>query len=156
MKIALYETITPGNIGAVARVMKNFGFKELFLIRPQCDHLSEEAFQRACHGDIVLKKTKIISEEELFDHYVVGTTSKAFTRKAHRQAVTPKNANFLPENTVLLFGREDNGLPNEVLKKCNSLINIPTGTKYSSLNLSHSVAIILYELRDKKPKKKLL
>ena len=40
------------------------------------------------------------------------------------------------------------------MKKCNSLINIPTGTKYTSLNLSHAVAIILYELRDKKPKKK--
>lgn len=147
MKIALFETITPGNIGAVARSMKNFGFRELLLINPQCEYLSEEAFQRACHGVDVLEKAQLISEHELFKHYVAGTTSKAFTRKTHRQAVTPGELSFLPDNAVLLFGREDNGLPNTVLEQCETVINIPTSTSYSSLNLSHAVTIILYELR---------
>jgi len=156
MKVALLETITAGNIGAVARVMKNFGFKELLLINPLCDHLSEQAFQRACHASDLLKKAKVVSEQELFNHFVVGTTSKAFTRKARRQAVTPDQLSFLPENAVLLFGREDNGLPNMILEKCSAVVNIHTGTKYKSLNLSHAVAIILYGLRDKKFDKKLI
>jgi TrmH family RNA methyltransferase len=149
MKIALIETITPGNIGAVARVMKNFGFNELLLVKPKCNHLSEEAFQRACQAKTILKKAKVINEDELFKEFVVGTTSKA-SRRAHRKVVTPNNLEFLPEDAVLLFGREDNGLSNELLEKCDAVITIPTGTNYSSLNLSHSVAIILYELNNKK------
>lgn len=147
MKIALFETITPGNIGAVARAMKNFGFNELLLVKPQCSHLDDESLQRACHGVDVLDRARLISERGLFEHYVAGTTSKAFTRKTHRQAVTPDRLDFLPSESVILFGREDNGLPNRVLKKCDAVITIPTSTGYSSLNLSHAVAIILYELK---------
>ncbi len=152
MRIALYEPITPGNIGAVARVMKNFGFNELLLIRPNCNHLSEEAYQRACHAKELLNKALIISEEELFKQFVIGTTAKAFTRKAHRQAVTPEQLNFIPKNSVILFGREDNGLPNKVLSKCDAVVTIPTRTNYKSINLSHAVAIILYELTKIKPR----
>jgi len=156
MKIALFETITPGNVGAVARVMKNFGFNELLLIKPGCDHLSEDSFQRACHAGSVLENVRVITQEELFDGFVVGTTSKAFTRRAHRQAVTPDKLDFVPNDAVLLFGPEDNGLPNSVLEKCKALISIPTGTEYQSLNLSHAVAIVLYELSGKLPGKKLI
>jgi tRNA/rRNA methyltransferase len=148
MRVALLETITPGNIGAVARVMKNFGFNELLLVRPKCDHLSEEAFQRACQAQNVLEKAKVISEPELFKGFIVGTTSKA-SRRSHRKVVTPDKLDFLPQDAVLLFGREDNGLPNKVLKKCDAVITIPTCTNYPSLNLSHAVAIILYELKGK-------
>lgn len=155
MKIALHETITPGNIGAVARVMKNFGFNELLLVSPKCDYLSEEAIKRATHGIDVLQKARLISEEELFSYFVIGTTSKAFTSKAHRQAVTPDQLSYAPSDAVILFGREDNGLSNELLNKCDSLVTIMTGTKYTSLNLSHSVAVILYELRGKSVKKNL-
>nr|MBD3312167.1 hypothetical protein [archaeon] len=147
MRIALFETITPGNIGAVARAMKNFGFKELLLVNPQCSHLDNESLQRACHGVDILSEAKLVGERELFKHYVAGTTSKAFTRKTHRQAATPDKLGFLPSEAVMLFGREDNGLPNRVLKKCDTVITIPTSTSYSSLNLSHAVAIILYELK---------
>ncbi|HLE06482.1 MAG TPA: RNA methyltransferase [Candidatus Nanoarchaeia archaeon] len=155
MKIALHETITPGNIGAVSRVMKNFGFNELLLVSPKCDHLSDEAVKRATHGIDILQKAKVIREEELFSNFVIGTTSKAFTSKAHRQAVTPDQLSFAPSDAVILFGREDNGLSNDLLNKCDSLVTILTGTKYTSLNLSHSVAIVLYELRGKPVKKNL-
>ncbi len=156
IKIALYETITPGNIGAVARAMKNFGFKELLLIKPKCNYKSEEVFQRACHASNIVNNIKVISDEELFNNFVIGTTSKAFTRKAHRQPAIASKLDFIPENAVILFGREDNGLTNELLNKCNSLITIPTGTDYQSLNLSHAVTIILYELSKKSINKKLI
>lgn len=155
MKIALHETITPGNIGAVARVMKNFGLSELLLIKPQCDYQSEETYQRACHADSIIINARVISEDELFNHFVVGTTSKAFTRKPHRQAVTLREVDFLPENAVILFGREDNGLSNELLEKCDSLITIPASKDYASLNLSHAVAIMIYELTNHQVKKDL-
>jgi tRNA/rRNA methyltransferase len=154
MKIALFEPITPGNVGAVARVMKNFGFNELLLIKPKCNHLSEEAVKRACHGLDVLNNARIISEKELFTNFVIGTTCKTTTR-AHRQAVSSDNLSFAPENAVILFGREDNGLSNRLLSKCNVLTTINTGTNYNSLNLSHSVAIILYSLRKKQVIKNL-
>jgi tRNA/rRNA methyltransferase len=149
MRVALYEVITPGNVGAIARVMKNFGYKELLLIKPQCNHLASEAFQRATKAKEIVKNAKMISEDEVFTDYVVGTTSKAFTRRPHRQAVTPEELNFLPKKFTLLLGREDHGLSNELLTKCDSVITIPTSTNYSSLNISHALAIILYSLSKK-------
>lgn len=148
MRIALFEPITPGNVGAVARVMKNFGYSELLLVKPKCDFLSSDAVKRACHGVDVLRNAKLITEKELFSNFVVGTTSKAFTNRVHRHAVSCSEL-LLPDDALLLFGREDNGLSNRLLNKCDLLTTIVTGTSYSSINLSHSVAIILYCLKKK-------
>src|SRR3990167_5273384 len=77
ISVVLVEPETAGNIGAVARLMKNFDFRDLVLIHPQCDHLSAEALDRATHAKDILRRAQVekdISCLEAFD-YVIATTA---------------------------------------------------------------------------------
>ena len=74
--IILVEPENPGNIGSVARVMKNFGFKNLVLVKPKCD-INDESRRLAKHANDMLKKAKTIDFKSLEDYdYLIGTTSK--------------------------------------------------------------------------------
>lgn len=154
ISIALVEPEKAGNIGAVARVMKNFGFRELILIDPRCYHLSKEAVDRASHAKDILKKAKIadISVIGSFD-IAIATTSKLGTDyNIPRCPITPKQlAEKLNEagrksRIVIVFGRESHGLSNEEVNLCDFVVSIPSSSRYPALNLSHSAAIILYEI----------
>lgn len=156
IKIVLVEPKISGNIGAVARVMKNFDFNELVLINPQAD-IAGDAFRFAKHAQEVLDNIKIYDSLEEFCKtvtYVVGTTSKISTDKGStnvRVAVSsndPSLANILQfkGDVAILFGREDYGLTNEEIEFCDMSIHIPTSDDYKALNLAQSVAIIIYSL----------
>jgi len=148
ISVALIEPKTPGNIGAVARCMKNFGLNKLILINPKCDHLSKESLDRASHANDILKKAEKMSFDQLvkkFD-YVVATSSIVGTDyNIPRSPLTPDKLH-LYKNMVILFGREDHGLSNEEILKCDFVVTIPTSKRYASMNISHSAAIIFYEL----------
>ncbi len=150
--VILVEPSVEGNIGAVSRVMANFGYTELMLVRPKCDHLSEEALGRSKHARDILKKAKVVDALPE-DMILVGTTSalgKDFN--IQRTPVTPKQLVTLigkkKTNIGLVFGPEGPGLSNKELGECAFTVTIPTHKEYHSMNLSHSVAIILYELYD--------
>ncbi|MEM3383070.1 MAG: TrmJ/YjtD family RNA methyltransferase [Nitrososphaerales archaeon] len=154
--IALVEPIYEVNVGLIARVMKNFGLEELLLINPKVN--LNEAKKFASHGSDILEKAKIISFDELIKSFdtVIGTTAIVAKKSSNilRKALTPED---LAENLkdysgtlCLLFGRESTGLSNKELKKCDLVTSISTGTEYRTLNISHSVAIILYEILKKK------
>lgn len=152
ISVVLLEPEKPGNIGAVARVMKNFDFADLVLINPKCDHLSIESEQRAKHAVDIVRSAKIRSFDYLdqFD-YLVGTTSKLGTDyNIPRSPLTPdKLAEVIKDNDAkigIVFGRESSGLTNEEVQKCDYIVSVPSSEEYPALNLSHSVAIILYEL----------
>lgn len=151
MDIILMEPSEPGNIGAVARVMKNFGFTSLLLVNPQCDHHHDQARNRAKHAQDVLSAAKVITKKDLHDyHTLIGTTGRLGTDyNITRSPLLPHQLPMLlpGQGTCgLLFGREGTGLSNEELKKCDLLISIPTSRQYPVLNISHAVGIILYEL----------
>lgn len=152
MDIILLEPENAGNIGAVARVMANFGFENLVLINPQCDYLSEEAMGRAKHARFVLKNAKVIKVDALKNyHTLVGTTSQLGTDyNIPRSPLSPiQLAEILPinkKNVGLLFGREGIGLKNDEIELCDFVATIPSSKKYPTLNLSHSVAVLCYEL----------
>lgn len=140
-----------GNVGAIARVMSNFGFEDLVLVNPQCDYLSEEAQGRAKHARNVLKKAKVVQIDALKNyHTLIGTTSRLGTDyNIPRSPLSPSQlAEILPnkKNVGLLFGREGIGLKNEEIEMCDFVVTIPTSKKYPTMNLSHSVAVICYEL----------
>ncbi len=151
--VILWEPETPGNIGAVARAMSNFGFENLVLINPQCDYLSSEAIARSKHGYDLLKSAKVVNEGFIDTLDVkIGTSSKVGgPRNVFR---TPVDVSNLPElldlnadlKIGLIFGRESIGLKNEELEKCDFLVSIPASKENKALNLSHAVAIVLYEL----------
>ncbi len=151
--IILQEPKHEGNVGAVARAMKNFGFKKLYLVNP-CS-LGDGCLARAKHAKDVINNSEIFSSlDEVRNsvEFLVGTTG--IVNLSHRQhirnPITPREfVKYITEmhsRVGLLFGREDYGLFDNELLICDLLVTIPTNKKYPVMNLSHSVAVLLYEL----------
>jgi tRNA/rRNA methyltransferase len=149
--IVLVGTIAPGNIGSTARAMKNMGLSHLCLVRPQCK-ITDEAFWMATNAGDILRAAH--QAETLHDAiapagYVVGTTAR--TRRWRKFAAPGEMAHkalaLAAHNKVaIVFGPEDKGLSNDELQLCHDIVSIPTAPGGSSLNLSHAVMIVCYEL----------
>lgn len=153
IRIVLVEPKNEGNVGAIARAMKNFGAEKLVLVRP-CP-LGREARQRAMHGVDVLESAKTVRRLDTAlrgADLVVGTSGVDTTSEKQfaRIAITPRDfaARITPlDGTVaLLLGREDFGLLDDELRRCDVLVTIPASETYPILNVSHAAAILLYEL----------
>lgn len=151
--VILQEPKHEGNVGAVARCMKNFGFTELILVNPP--ELGDECYKRSKHAKDVInnaKNHKSLDEAIEFIDFLVGTTGVVNLNDKHhiRNPITPRQfsdyAKRLDSRVGLLFGREDYGLYQEELMQCDLLVSIPTNDIYPIMNLSHAVAVILYEL----------
>lgn len=149
MDIILIEPQTPGNIGAIARSMKNFGFKQLVLVNP-CK-ITQDARNRAKHAQEILDNAIIIdSFNELKYDMLIGTT--AITGKDYniiRSPMLPEELELEEGKIGLVFGREDTGLRNEELSKLDFAVRIPTSDEYPTLNLSHAATILMYEFTKK-------
>ncbi|MEM2121125.1 MAG: RNA methyltransferase [Candidatus Woesearchaeota archaeon] len=149
--IVFVEPENEENIGLIARVMKNFGFEQLILVNPKCK-INLKAFFVSKHASDVIKKARIVKRIFLknFD-YVIGTTAKITTDyNIIRSPLTPeiaaeKISKLKNKNIAILLGREGIGLKNKELEKCDFTITIPT-SEYKTLNVSHALAIILYEI----------
>ncbi len=153
LRVVLVEPKNEGNVGAVARAMKNFDATELVLVRP-CS-LGAEARKRAMHGVDVLEGARIVdgfAPAVRGADLVVGTSGidTASEKRFARIAIRPRElaARVSGSNGVvaLVFGREDFGLFDEDLAKCDILVTIPASPAYPILNISHAVSIVLYEL----------
>jgi len=151
ISVILVEPKYQGNIGAVARSMANSGLTDLRIVKTVPD---DEAMHRAMHGDYILKNAKIYDS---FDDAIKGFEIVAGTsdvskagNKFRRVPVSPEyfwdNYGLKGQKVALVFGREDNGLHNSELDKCNFFIKIIGNPEYPVYNLSHAVAIILYEM----------
>ncbi|MEM0121377.1 MAG: RNA methyltransferase [Thermoprotei archaeon] len=154
LRVVFVGCETGENAGFLARTMKNFGFDELWFVNPLVD-VKLLGSKTAMHALDVLHRAIITYDldDALNDvDTVVGTTSvrpvseKNFTRNY----VTPKEfAESWSKTkglTALLFGREGTGLNNAELDMCDFVVSIPTSEAYPALNISHSAAVILYEL----------
>ncbi|TDG14910.1 tRNA (cytosine(32)/uridine(32)-2'-O)-methyltransferase TrmJ [Seongchinamella unica] len=153
IRIVLVNTSHPGNIGGVARAMKNMGLSRLYLVDPR-QFPDEQAEWRAASAVDVLEDAVVTSslDEAIADcQFVVGTSARGRRipwplldprQCAERMAVASEK-----EQVAVLFGREDRGLTNDELKVCNLHLNIPTSADYSSLNLAMAVQVVCYELR---------
>ena len=150
ISVVLFEPEHPGNLGAIARSMKNFDFKDLVLINPKCE-ITQETRNRAKHAQDVLDNVRITDESVLkeFD-YLIGTTSKVGKDyNIPRVPITPQELATKIDSSKkigILIGRESDGLRNDEIEMCDFIVSIPTSTKYYSMNISHAVTIILYEL----------
>lgn len=153
IRIVLVNTSHPGNIGGVARAMKNMGLSRMYLVEPR-QFPDEQANWRAASAADVLETAVVTEslEEAIADcQFVVGTSARGRRipwplmdprQCAERMAVASDD-----EQVAVLFGREDRGLTNDELKLCNLHLNIPTSEDYSSLNLAMAVQVVCYELR---------
>ena len=152
IRVVLVDPKHPGNIGAVARAMKNMGLNELHLVRPKA-FPDAEATARASGADDVLDAARV--HEEFDDAIadcglVVGTSSRL--RHLAFDLVEPREcAQLVAEaaqvgNVAIVFGSEKYGLLNVELARCHRLVTIPTAGEYASLNLGMAVQVIAYEI----------
>lgn len=137
------------NIGAAARVMKNFGVSDLRLVRPRDGWPNPKAIDMAKHASDVIENAKIFetTQEAVADLTYVGATS-ARMRDMVKPLYTPRQATeYLVKEakTGILFGPERMGLCNEDIVLADCLVTIPVSEEYPSINLAQSVAIISYE-----------
>jgi TrmH family RNA methyltransferase len=152
VSIVLVYTKTPANIGAVARCMMNMGLSRLILVRPPAD-ANNDALKLAAGAEQVLHSAKRFDKlkDAVADHGLVIGTSRHRARN-RRNVHSPREAAarialLLAGNRVaLVFGREVNGLEKEDLALCHELIAIPSSAAFPSLNLSHAVMVVAYEL----------
>lgn len=154
IRIVLVETTHPGNIGAVARAMKNMCLYQLVLVNPQCDHLSDEAMARAAGAQDLLQTTQVQPDlvTAVADcQMVVGSSARQ--RSTVWTELEPADCakllmNQAPTGPVsLVFGRESSGLSAAELDVCTHLVHIPANPEYSSLNIAMAVQVLAYELR---------
>jgi TrmH family RNA methyltransferase len=150
--IVLVETSHAGNIGAVARAMKNMCFGRLRLVAPK-SFPSTEATSRAAGADNILSAAIVYSTlaAAVADcQLVIGASARR--RTISWPELTPKECaakitdDAAPQQrTALVFGRENSGLTNEELDLCHYLLHIPCNPHYSSLNIAAAVQVICYE-----------
>ncbi|NTW61016.1 MAG: RNA methyltransferase [Nitrospirae bacterium] len=152
VSIVLVNTKAPANIGSVARCMMNTGLSRLILVRPPEDRQDDAMKLAAGAGKVLLEAKKFETlRDAVADHQLVIGTSRHLSR--HRRNIhSPRDAAgwiipLLGRNRIaLVFGREVNGLEKEDLSLCHELIAIPSSEAFPSLNLSHAVMVIAYEL----------
>jgi TrmH family RNA methyltransferase len=152
VRIVLIDPSHPGNIGSVARAMKNMALSELVLVRPR-SFPHAEANALAAGADDILSSARIVGTvaEAISDcGFIAGTTSRP--RSYYWEFATPRDVasrilDLGPLNrAALLFGSERYGLGTEDLQHCNVLVRIPANPEYCSLNLAMSVQLLSYEI----------
>ena len=151
IRIVLIETSHPGNIGAIARAMKNMGLSQLVLVNPK-EFPSQVASARASSASDILNAARVVNS---LDEALVGTKlvfgASARLRKVSWPQVDVRETAEMALETVeegevaLVFGREDSGLSNAEMDKCHYLAHIPSNPTYSSLNISAAVQVFAYE-----------
>lgn len=145
-----------GNIGFIARAMKNFGLEDLIIVGKE--DVGEEARSRASHAQDILSDARMVSGiGEVIDDFdlrvaTTGIRGESEDKFKRNPFLTPKELkNRLGDkkgNCGLFFGKEDHGLSNDVIESCEIVLSVPTSSDYPILNLSHAVSIVLYELSD--------
>ena len=155
--VAVVEPQTPGNVGTIARAMKNFGFEELLVIDgpPLAPDGEAYGFAGQAREDILPDHARPSFDELVDSYYTVG-----FTARTNQDATSHVRFPFVPvdelaaelapvdADVALVFGREDNGLTNAELARLDRVCSIPASAAYPSLNLGQAATIALYETQE--------
>tara|TARA_B100001559_G_scaffold318645_1_gene326231 strand:+ start:2979 stop:3698 length:720 start_codon:yes stop_codon:yes gene_type:complete len=140
------------NIGACARSMKNFGFKRLNIVSPKFTFPNYKTKVTSVGAIDIINKAKIFQKvEDVINEFDMIISLSARKRDLNKRHITindflkilrkKKDTNF-----GLMFGPEASGLSNKDLSYSNYVLQIPTSKKFKSLNLSHSITLICYEI----------
>ena len=155
VKIVIVEPCYQINLGYMARVMKNFGIDRMHLVNPRVKYCGKEAIKFSKHAADILKNARTyrsIKEATKDCDIVLGTTGLWHKSDgSFFNVFSPKKALDLVakgRKVAILIGRDDTGLSKEELRACDASIFIPTSKEYPILNISHALAIILYQLSD--------
>ena len=162
LHLVLVEPAGPLNVGSVARLCANFGLSGLRLVAPRCDPLDDEARRMAVHGLPLLERAPRFASlaEAVADcRRVVACTGRlegpplplegpqpCLSWLLEGQGGVGRGGEAPQASGALVFGREDRGLSNDELLQAGRLLTLSTDPVYTSLNLSHAVALVLHEL----------
>jgi tRNA (cytidine32/uridine32-2'-O)-methyltransferase len=153
IRIVLINTSHPGNIGAAARAMKNMGLSKLYLVGPK-DFPSLEAIRRSAGAVDILDDAVVVADLNQAISgcvWVAGTSARLRTIEwpvlEPDECAVQALEHIEQGEIAIVFGRENNGLSNEEMEKCNVLLHIPTNPEYSSLNIAAAVQVVCYEFR---------
>ncbi len=149
--IILVRPQLPENIGMVARVMHNFGLKDLIVVSPKDNWLNNKSINAAKKANKIIKNIKVFNDLETalsnFSYIVATTNRKRYLEKNYTNDLKLiKSKIIVNKKTAILFGPENSGLSNEDLRLSDILFTIETSSKSNSLNLSHAVAILCHKL----------
>ena len=151
--VVLFEPQNDINIGTTIRACKNFGVRDIRLVRPRVGDPATILVSAPNAHDIIddLKRYDTLEEALADCTFVVGTTSRQ--RKNKRLYLEPRGAAMdMVDATegggraAVMFGREDHGLPNEALAQCHATVTVPTDPNYASLNLGQAVLLLVWEI----------
>ncbi len=156
LRIILVNPEYQQNIGYCARIIKNFGFNDLWIVSGP--KIGQEAIKYSKHAADVLNNVKAVKslDTAIKDcSIVIGTTAiEAAGKNILRNSITPKELTKQikgnSEKVAILIGSEGKGLDVKDLEKCDIIVRIPANEEYGTLNISHALAIILYELNQKR------
>ncbi|MFM7541433.1 MAG: RNA methyltransferase [Planctomycetota bacterium] len=156
-RVVLVETHYPGNLGSVARVMRNMGLSDLWLVRPIARRDDTQAVRMAVHAGEVLDGAKVVGT---LAEALTGCSQAAATaarvagpvreiKKGFPREIIPSLAEIgtMERPVALVFGPEPSGLTTEDVALCHHLVKIPANHAYPSINLAQAVAICCYEMR---------
>ncbi|HEY9071228.1 MAG TPA: RNA methyltransferase [Candidatus Ozemobacteraceae bacterium] len=152
IRIVLVEPQGAMNVGSVCRAMKNFGLRDLVIVRPGCE-LNLEAIKMALHARDILDSARIV---DTIPEAVAGSLLVLGTSNRHGEYHEPHMSvqegleqvrPTLPQGPVsILFGREEWGLTKDDLRYCQGTMHIVTDPEFTSMNLAQAVLLISYEL----------
>ena len=153
LKIILVEPNGPINVGSIARLCSNFNVSELRVISPNCDIYGLDSKKMAMKGISYLNNCMVyesLSNALLDCDLVLATYGRISLSKEERQSSLQEVSQWINKfknikNLAIIFGREDRGLSNDELLLAQKVFTIETNNN-PSLNLSHAVSIVLYEL----------
>jgi len=155
--VVVVEPETPGNVGTIARAMKNFGLSELKLVDPPELKEDGEAYGFAGHAreDVLPNAEEVAFDEVVANYHTVGTTAITGEDDRSHERFPFKTPAELRESlkavdapTAIVFGREGRGLNNEELSRLDEVCSIPADEEYPVLNLGQAANVLLYELRE--------
>jgi len=159
LRVVLVETEYAGNLGSVARVMRNMGVEDLVLVRPKARPNDPAALRMAVHAGELLENARIVPKlSEALADCVEAAATAARVDGPVRQLKKGFPRDIIPpllaaagtagdKKVALVFGPEPSGLTTADVALCHHLIKIPSTVRYSSLNLAMAVGVCCYEAR---------
>lgn len=152
VSIVLVEPSSPGNVGSVARVLKNTGIGSLRLVNPGEWDVPEARLMAHGAGDILDRATEFpdLAAATHESNLVIGTTHRDGRMRevndSYRQTIATAFEHARSHSLSIVFGRERDGLWTDEIERCHWLIRIPSAVSHPSFNLSHAVLLIAYEV----------
>ena len=133
------------NIGACARALKNFNFKNLVIINPKPVFPNDKIIATSVGAKEIIKKSKVYKNLEPAVKkvdYLIATTSRHRNKNIKHIKLNDLKKIDFSKKIAFLFGSEASGLSNNEICYANCAMQIPTNPEFKSLNLSHSLIII--------------